>query len=99
MAGGPFHIEDEPEAQTFIKFLYSWGSSWMWNGLVYPKDLSWMADVFTNDTIGCVTGGSYDQKKALDICTAGWIIYCTTTKHHISAYLIKRYDSTGSYRS
>ena len=68
------------------------------DGLVLPEDPSWIAEALTNNTLVCVTDGLYNQKKAPDICTAGWVIYCSATKHHISASLIKRPDSVSSYR-
>ena len=40
----------------------------------------------------------YDQKKAPDICTAEWIIYCMATKYSISITLIEQSDSASSYR-
>ena len=70
----------------------------MCNGLVMPNDTSWITEALTNNTLVCVTDSSYNQKKALDVCTPGWIIYYMATKRSISATLIERSDSVSSYQ-
>ena len=42
--------------------------------------------------------GSYKQKMAPEIWTAGWVIHCTVTNRNISATLIEKSDSASSYR-
>ena len=96
--GGPFHTEDDPEAQKSTEFLRGWGGAWMLNRLVMQEDPNWITEALTNNTLVYVTDSIYNQKKAPDICASGWIIYCTATKRHISATLIKRLDSLSNYR-
>ena len=69
----------------------------MWKGLVMPADTKWLTNTVTNNTLVCVIDESYSLKKASDICGAGWILYCTATKHHISATLVERSDSASAY--
>jgi len=57
----------------------------MWEGLAMPADTTWLTEAVTNNTLVCVTNGSYNLEKALDICGAGWVIYCTTAKRYILA--------------
>ena len=52
----------------------------------------------THNTLVCVTDRSYSLEKSPNICGAGWIIYCTATKHSISATLVERSDSASAYR-
>ena len=68
MMGGLFHTEEDPDAQMFVEFLQSWGGSWMWNGLVISDDLSWIVEALVNNTLVCITEGSYNQKKAPNFC-------------------------------
>ena len=63
-----------------------------------PADKKWLTDTVTNNTLVCVTYGSYSLEKAPDICSAGWIIYCTATKFKISTTLVERSDSASTYR-
>ena len=86
-----------PEEQSFIEFLHSGGGTWMWKGLDMPADTKWLTDAIANNTLVCVRDGSYRQEKALDICSAGLIIYYTETKQHICATLVERSDSISAY--
>ena len=56
LMGGPFHMEEDTDAQSFIDFLQSWGGSLMWDGLVLPDDPSWKAHALVNNSLVCVTG-------------------------------------------
>ncbi len=42
-------------------------------------DISWMVDGLKNGSLIWVTNGSYNQKKAKDLCGVGWMIFCTNT--------------------
>ena len=97
MTGGPLHIEEAPEHQTFTEFLCSWGGTWILKGLVMPEDPNWITEGHQNNTMVCVMDGSYKQKTILDICTAGWAIHCTATNHNISTTLVEKSDSASSY--
>ena len=66
--------------------------------MVLPDDSSWIAEVLTNNTLVCVTGRSYNQKKAPDLCGAGWKIYFKETLGYVSGSLIERSNSASSYR-
>ena len=70
----------------------------MWKNLAMPPDIQWLRDAVTNNTLICVTDGSYNLKAAPTICTAGWIIFCRATGRFISSSLIERSDSASSYR-
>ena len=62
----------------------------MWKGVVMPVDTKYLTEAVTNNTLICIIDGSYNPKKAPDICSADWIIYCTTEKkRYISATLIE----------
>ncbi len=44
-----------------------------------PDNISWIADGLKNSSLIWVMDGSYDRKKAKDLCGVGWIIICTNT--------------------
>ena len=60
--------EDRP---YFMDFLHEWRSEWMWEGLCLNKDPEWVDDCLLNNTLVCITDGSYNKKTAPDICSAG----------------------------
>ncbi len=55
----------------------------MWEGMEAGKDspdnISWIADGLKDSSLVWVMDGSYDRKKAKDLCGVGWIIFCTNT--------------------
>jgi hypothetical protein len=73
-------VEETPD---FWELLYSWGGTWMWEGMEAGKDspdnISWIADGLKDSSLVWVMDGSYDRKKAKDLCGVGWIIFCTNT--------------------
>ena len=70
----------------------------MWEGLTMPADPTWLKEAVINNTLVCVTDGSYSMEKAPDICGAGWVIYCTAARRRISARLVERSNSASAYR-
>ena len=63
LIGAPFHRLEATEGQSFIKFLHSWGGAWLWKRLVMTVDTRWLTKVVTNNTLICITDGSYNLKK------------------------------------
>jgi len=83
---GPPLMEDAPQQMpaTLLELFQPWGGKWMWSGLTLPEDPSWVAQLLAAGTLICVTDGSYDRKKVRDLSGAGYVIYCTATKHRRS---------------
>jgi hypothetical protein len=48
----------------------------MWEGIEAGKDspynMSWVAEGMANNSLVWVTDGSYDRKKAINLCGVGW---------------------------
>ena len=63
-----------------------------------PADTKWLTNTVINNTVVCITDGSYNPEKAPDIYGTGWIIFYTATKRRISTTLVERSDSTSAYR-
>ena len=80
---GPALATAPKEITEFWKFLYSWGGTWMWEGIeedqATKEDVTWIAKGMKINTLIWVTDGSYDRKKAKDLSGVGWIIFCTKT--------------------
>jgi hypothetical protein len=76
---GPALAKAPDKTIDFWEFLYSWGGKWMWKGIEAGKDLSydmsWVAEGMGNNSLVWVTDGSYNKKKAINLCGVGWIIF------------------------
>ena len=64
-----------------------------------PEGVQWIADGLTNGSLIWATDGSYDRKKAADLCGVGWIIFCTHTSFRITGTFWERSLSASSYRA
>ena len=67
------------------------------NGL--PPDISWVVDGLHTGSLLWVTDGSYNRKKANDLCGVGWIILCTTLGKRLTGSFWERSSSASSYRA
>ncbi len=61
-----------PEKITnFWDFLYSWGGTWMWEGIdddqTTKRDVTWIAEGMRNNLLIWVADCSYDRKKAMEL--------------------------------
>ena len=87
----------------FWDFLYSWGGTWMWEVMEYgkdtPVDIQWLVDGLCNGTSIWATDGSYDRKKAADLCGLGWMVYCTNTGFRVTGTFWERSTSASLYRA
>jgi hypothetical protein len=79
LSEGPALVKAPDKMMDFWEFLYSWGGKLMWEGIEAgkdsPYDMSWVAEGMTNNSLAWVADGSYDRKKANDLCGVGWIIF------------------------
>ena len=84
LSEGPDLVEETDKAINFWVYFCSWGGEWMWEGVEpgkdLPRDMLCVADGLTNGSLIWVTDGSYDRKKAIDLCGVGWITFCTKTR-------------------
>ncbi len=88
LSEGPALVEATDHAMDFWGFLCSWGGEWMCEGVELgkdlPQDMLWVVEGLTNGSLIWVTDGSYDRKKAIDLCGVGWIIFCTKTGYRLT---------------
>ena len=87
----------------FWESLHSLGGRWMWDkiesGKDTPADVLWIADSLRKGTLVWATDGSYDRKKATDLCGVGWIIFCTNTGFRVTGTFWERSLAASSYRA
>jgi hypothetical protein len=103
LSEGPALVKAVEETLDFWELLYSWGGTWMWEGMEAgkdsPDDISWIADGLKNSSLIWVTDGSYDREKAKDLCGVGWIIFCTNTGFRLTGTIWEKSTSASSYRA
>jgi len=59
--------QDSPKTEghpDIIDLRDEWGGNWMWDKLVYDKDLQWLSEALTAGSLVCVMDGSYDRARA-----------------------------------
>ena len=103
LSTGPALATAADAHRGFWDFLHSWGGIWMWEVLEYgkdtPVDLQWLVDSLRNGTSVWATDGSYDRKRASDLCGVGWMVYCTNTGFRLTGTFWERSTSASSYRA
>ncbi len=103
LSEGPALAKAVEETPDFWELLYSWGGMWMWEGMEAgkdsPDDISWIADGLKNSSLIWVTDGSYNRKKAKDLCGVGWIIFCTNTGFRLTGTFWENSTSASLYRA
>ena len=70
----------------------------MWKHLKGNIDPGWIRTALEQGTLICATDGSYDAKRADNLCGAGWVIYCTASRQRLTGALVERSEAAGSYR-
>ena len=61
--------------------------------------LSWLVEGMKLNTLTWVTDGSYDRKRAADLCGVGWVIFCSKTGLRLTGIFWERSPSASSYRA
>jgi hypothetical protein len=87
----------------FWEFLNTWGGTWMWeskdDSQQTKHNLSWLMEGMKLNTLTWVTDGSYDRKRAADLCGVGWVIFCSKTGLRLTGTFWERSPSASSYRA
>jgi len=87
----------------FWEFLNTWGGTWMWESIDSSQqskhNLSWLVEGMKSNTLTWVTEGSYDRKRAADLCGVGWVIFCNKTGTRLTGTFWERSPAASSYRS
>ena len=103
LSKGPALAKSVNKRLDFWEVLYSWGGQWMWEGIEagqgLPYDMSWVAEGMKNHTLIWVTDGSYNRKKAIDLCGVGWIIFCTKTGFRLTGTFWEQSNLASLYRA
>ena len=75
----------------------------MWDGIndsqETKRDLAWIADRMSSNSLIWTTDGSHDRKKVADLCGVGWVIFCTKTGLRLTRNFWERLQAASSYRA
>ena len=73
-------MRNPPEKQvmpnSLLKVLREWGCTWMWESLCLFDSEDWIKGAIENDSLICVTDGSYTKKIVPELCSAAFILQC-----------------------
>ena len=58
--------------------LEEWGCTWMWNSLRLVGSDEWIKDEIEGWTLVAVTDGSYIKERYPHLCSAAFILECST---------------------
>ena len=103
LSTGPALTTAAEARMGFWDFLHRWGGTWMWEVVEYgkdtPVDVQWLVDGLCNGTSIWATDGSYDRKRAADLCGVGWMVYCTNTGFRLTGTFWERSTLASFYRA
>jgi hypothetical protein len=64
-----------------------------------PVDVVWIAEGLQDGSLIRTTDGSYDRKRAVDLCGVGWIIFCKNTGFRLTGTFLECSPSASSHRA
>jgi hypothetical protein len=75
----------------------------MWDGIdddqATKGDVTWIAEGMKNNLLIWVTDSSYNRKKANELSSVGWIIFCTKTGLQLMGTFWEKLNAASSYRA
>ncbi len=100
---GPCLATESSYSIDFWEFLFIWGGVWMWDGIdnsqETKRDLAWIADGMSSNSLIWTTDGSHDRKKVANLYGVGWVIFCTKTGLRLMGNFRERSQAASSYRA
>jgi ribonuclease HI len=87
-----------PPPLSFHEVLLSYGNDSLWENMVFDGDGSWIGTGIAAGSLALAHDGSYMASESVHLCSAGVILFCTTTKQCLKASISERSDAASNYR-
>ena len=84
---------------SFLDTLHSWPNQSLWRYFKCDGDGEWIRRAVINGTLRFVHDGSYMKKVAPKICSAAFILSCSSTGMRATGTLVEHSDSADNYRA
>ena len=88
-----------PVATDFWEVLHSFENQSLWRYFHCDGDGKWIHNGLLLGTLVIVHDGSYMKEVAQDVCSAGFMIYCTHTRCRAKGTVVEKSDSADNYRA
>jgi hypothetical protein len=92
-----FHLEPMILPTSFMEVLHSYGHIGLWEHLTIDGDWEWIREGMIRGSLVCAHDGSYMALEAVDLSSAGVIVFCASTKQWFKASLAERSTFTSNY--
>ncbi len=92
-----FHPEPMILPTSLLDVLHSYGHIGLWEHLIVDGDGEWIHEGIIWGSLVCAHGSSYMALEAVDLSSAGVIVFCASTKQLLMASLAKCSTFTSNY--
>jgi hypothetical protein len=82
---------------TFWEKLDSYGNCSLWENLPYDGNGEWIWDGLRGGSLSIAHNGSYMAEKSPDLCSAGVIIFCSSTRQWLKSSVMELSDAASNY--
>jgi hypothetical protein len=90
--------EDVGMPECIEEVLQEWGCTWMWKSLRMQGYEGWMKDAISDGTLVAVTDGSYIRERFPELCSAAFILECSSGRGRIIGSFAESSPGANAYR-
>jgi hypothetical protein len=83
---------------SFLETLESYGNDSLWENLTVDGDGEWIRHGLALGTLCIVHDGSYMPEEAVDLCSAGVVIFCRSSRNWLKVSVVECSHDASNYR-
>ena len=87
-----------PKPSSFVDVLHSWGNMWLWEHMSIHEGLEWLQHAILEGTLVAVTDGSYIRELCPNLCSAAFVLECSSSRGRIWGSFSKAQEVANAYR-
>ena len=91
-------IQDVGMPECTKEVLQEWGCTWMWRLLRMQGNEGWLREAIHDGTLIAVTDGSYIRERFPDLCSAAFILECSSGRGRIIGSFAESSPGSNTYR-